>query len=461
MGRNAERIVEFTDQSIRGKLKAATGQPQGEWRVRGVEGLVLVTQPTGAGAFYVFYTNELGKKRKLRLGAYVPESEAKRHEDTKAEHRPLTLTEARKLAEQQRHAVEAGADPYADHKAEIKEAKEALTFRQLADRFLDESQTLSASTKKVYRYALAKDVYPMIGDLSADSVTQQHVLAICQKIEARRTKEQSGRGVQSERTKTTIGGAYTWAIGEGLAKSNPCKDIGRRSSKVARSRMPSDAELARLWEATTQPASKLSPSMRYIIQLGILCGQRRTEVAGVRVSELSLDTDNPVWVIPGDVNKRGKIIEGRTKNGREQHVQLSNQAADLFRKALKECANEEFVFPADMSKVKVGKEPATPHINGDSVTRAVARLREAAEVEDVSIHDMRRAVSNWLKNEGVSREVRDLILNHKDPSVTEEHYTQKARMERQVRAALQAWADHVWVITGQGASADNVVKLRA
>ena len=42
------------------------------------------------------------------------------------------------------------------------------------------------------------------------------------------------------------------------------------------------------------------------------------------------------------------------------------------------------------------------------------RLREAAGVEDVSIHDMRRAISNWLKDQGVSREVRDLILNHKD-----------------------------------------------
>ena len=55
--------------------------------------------------------------------------------------------------------------------------------------------------------------------------------------------------------------------------------------------------------------------------------------------------------------------------------------------------------------------------------------------------DMRRAVSNWLKDQGVSREVRDLILNHKDPSVTEAHYSQGARMERQVR---HIWSDHVW-----------------
>jgi integrase len=81
-------------------------------------------------------------------------------------------------------------------------------------------------------------------------------------------------------------------------------------------------------------------------------------------------------------------------------------------------------------------------------------------VDEVSIHDMRRAISNWLKDQGVSREVRDLILNHKDPSVTEAHYSKAARMEKQVRVALQAWADHIWAITRQAELASNVVELK-
>ena len=65
--------------------------------MQGVDGLVLVTQPTGSGSFYFFYRSKLGQPRKLRLGAYVPESEFARHKhqgDHKPEHRPLTLTEA-------------------------------------------------------------------------------------------------------------------------------------------------------------------------------------------------------------------------------------------------------------------------------------------------------------------------------------------------------------------------------
>jgi integrase len=174
-----------------------------------------------------------------------------------------------------------------------------------------------------------------------------------------------------------------------------------------------------------------------------------------------LETDAAVWIIPGDVNKRGKIIQGRTKNGREQRVPLSRQATELFRKAIAISESTEFVFPADLDRVKVGKSPRTPHIHGESVSKAMRRLREVAGVDDISVHDMRRAISNWLKDQGVSREVRDLILNHKDPSVTETHYSNTARMEKQVRVALQAWADHVWTVTGQGAVADNVVSLAA
>jgi integrase len=228
-----------------------------------------------------------------------------------------------------------------------------------------------------------------------------------------------------------------------------------------RTRSPTDAELGALWAVVEGQTGKLSQAVRLIIQLAIITGQRRTEFAGARVSELhGLDTDVPVWVIPGDVNKRGKIIEGRTKNGREQRVPLSSQAATLFRKAVALSGGGEYVFPADLSKVKIGKDSRTPHIHGESVTMAMRRLRAAAGVEDISIHDMRRAVSNWLKDQGVSREVRDLILNHKDPSVTEAHYSNSARMEKQVRAALQAWADHVWSITGQSEATSNVVEMK-
>jgi integrase len=348
-------------------------------------------------------------------------------------------------------SINRGADPVAEADAKSR----AVTFRELAEQFLADPHALSAATRQSYRQYLTKDTYPEIGDLPATDVTADHIVAICKRIEA------TGASAQSQNTKTAIGGVYRWGMRQRLVKANPCAGIGRRMPMVARARAPTDAELATLWAATEGAAVRMSQPMRLVLQLAVLTAQRRNEVAGARVSELhDLDGDAPMWVIPGDVNKRGKIIEGRTKNGREQRVPLSAQAADLFRKAIAVSGDGDFVFPADRSKAKLGRETKAAHIHGGSVSGAMRRLRIVADVDDISIHDMRRAISNWLKDQGVSREVRDLILNHKDSSVTEAHYSNSARMEKQVRAALEAWAGHVWQITGQAEPASNVVEMK-
>lgn len=436
MGRKLKNELGFNDREVAKAIRDAKGQPQAERRFTGITGLVLVTQPTGVGTFWVFYTTKAGQRRKYRIGEYGP----------------TTLEKAKKEARRVVSSVDDGEDPA----REAKSLRDAITFEQLAERFLTENPDLADTTKEVYRYTLQKNAYLYIGTTPAEAVTVDDVIAICKRIEA------TGARVQSERTKATIGGVYRWAVKERLVRESPTKGIGRRSPKVARVRAPTDQELAALWSAVTNPDMKLSRSMRLIIQLAVLTGQRRTEVAGARRTELhGLDTDNPMWIIPGDTNKRGKIIPGRTKNGREQHVPLSPQAAALFREALEASKGSEFVFPADMSKVRIGAAPRTEHIHGESVTRAMVRLREVAGIEDVSLHDMRRAISNWLKDQGVSREVRDLVLNHVDPSVTERHYSASARMERQVTQALRDWADHVWEVTGQAVPKSNVVPLRA
>ena len=135
-------------------------------------------------------------------------------------------------------------------------------------------------------------------------------------------------------------------------------------------------------------------------------------------------------------------VDGRTKNGREQVIPLSEQAAELFQRALELSDNAEFAFPANTGSVKIGKKPRTPHINGQSVSRAMRRLRERYDLDDVTLHDMRRCVATWLGNQAVRPGVIELILNHTKTDVTGRHYM-FAKMSDAVRQALQSWADHV------------------
>lgn len=484
MGRKAKHTVPFNTEAVRSKIKEAKGKSQQEWRVKGVRGLVLVARPTGHGTFYVFYVNRHKDRRKLRLGDFDPDN--------------FPLTKARTLALEHMAAIDQGADPVGEREEKAAEIK----FKDLAEKCLAEHPDLAESTKDGYRHALEKHAYPAIGHLPASDVTADHVVGICKSI------ERGDARVQADRTKSAIGGVYRWAMRQRLAKVNPARGIGRRAPVVARDRTPTDKELAALWDAAAkrirEPGKGSGPvrlrkdgkphkvgqnhksaqSVGLIVQLAMLTGQRRTEVAGARMSELhGLDTDAPMWIISGDVNKRGKIIQGRTKNGREQRVPLSWQAAELFRMAIaiteERAARDaergmvdapsskgDWVFPADVSRQRKSKALRTSHINGESVSKAMRAIRDSVKVDgvdvsDIGLHDFRRSISSWLKDQGVSREIRDLVLNHLDPSVDGRHYSQEARMEKQVREALVAWADHLWRVTGQAKPVDNVVQLRA
>lgn len=164
-----------------------------------------------------------------------------------------------------------------------------------------------------------------------------------------------------------------------------------------------------------------------------------------------MDSDTPTWIIAGDELKAGKLIKpGRMKNGSEQRIYLSKQAAALFNEALKSCRVGDYVFPADSNRVKEGITTRLPHLHGESVTKAVRRLTGE---EGITTHDLRRAVGKYLKNAGYGKEIRDLMLSHKDNSVDAIHYTADAKMEAQCREAWQAWADHVMKLVETGRAA--------
>ena len=71
-------------------------------------------------------------------------------------------------------------------------------------------------------------------------------------------------------------------------------------------------------------------------------------------------------------------------------------------------------------------------------------------------------VATYLGNQGVHPVVLEMILGHAGEGVTRKHYNH-ATMTDQVRHAMQLWADHLWLVTGQDhghQDASNVVALR-
>ena len=418
MPRAARNTVPAKAESIRKRIKDQMDKPACNWRVEGHDGLTLVTYPTGAAAWWFVFRLRGDKQRKIKLG------------DVSS----MTLAQAAQKALEYRADVGRGANPQHTRHA-------GLTFKKLAEQCLAEHPSLAATTRRNYAYCLKADVYPEIGHKPASSVKPDDIAAICRRI---KTKQKI---VHAQRVKTTIGGVYAWGMRESLVGINPARAVpNQQTVRSVRNRLPSDDEIRTVWQAV-DAAPRMSRAMRIIIKLAIVTGLRRKEIAGARVDELSGDT----WTIRGDVAKAGRIVdEGRMKSGREQVVYLSRQARVLFDESLKDCANAKYVFASDplgnaKSQVKY------PHINADSVSRAMRRLCDDAQIEDLHLHDMRSAIVSRLDDADVQESIQNAILHHTPQDVTSVHY-RRSKREVRLRAAWQIWADYVErVVSGQPA----------
>ena len=438
MADNDNRLLKINDRQV--NAATAIDGKRTEYRIERTPGLVLRVEPSGKASWYFVYYVWFGKvrkSRKMRLSS----------------REGIDLAEVRRKALALHQVVEAGGDPVMDEKERV----EAMTFREMAESFLA-SGKLKESTQAVYRYGFEAHVFPLIGDLPAGDVTADHVLRICRELELAGTK------VQSERTRASIGGVFRWGVKERYVKFNPTAGLGSRlDQKVSRDRTPTDDEISQLWHAAAHPQQRVSPIVRDIIRLVVLTGVRRNEAAGARLDEFrGLDGDRPIWTIQGDRTERGQVIRGRMKNGESHTVFLSPQAADLVQSAIKEHGDQvrEYLFPAHKKTVAVGRAPRTPHINAQSVTTAMLRMRTAGAIADITVHDLRRAIGAWMKERGYRKEIRDVVLAHKNHSV-DEIYSSGANMENPVREAMCLWAEHVWAITGQGSNVVSLETMRA
>ena len=364
------------------------------------------------------------------------------------------LDMARREARKARVIVDDGGDPAEVFREEKQKARsEPLrTFDDLAQAYFTATEKgryrPSGSVKRASSLKNEKAVYdlhikPTFGKVRPETITRAMVKSALE--------DMLDRGVKSQANKAQaiIRQMLTFAVDDRLRlPMNPLVGMAPVAPENKRARIYTDAELRAIWAGILNPAALHIPeakaavrrdgdkvfvgaAMRILIQLAAVLLQRRTEVAGMMVSEV--DLENGVWIIP----------EERMKTRRPHAVPLSPFAVGLIKEALaltegRDRSNNAFVF---QSRAK----PDQP-INGPSVNNALGNVLLALGIENGTVHDLRRTGSTVMTSErlNVSPFIRSKVLGHVDngggSSVSTLHYDANSYLAEK-RRALEAWEE--------------------
>ena len=230
------------------------------------------------------------------------------------------------------------------------------------------------------RGRLERYVYPEIGKLRLDEITQPIVQRVHSKISAKYP-------VLANRILAIIRTIYCKAIHRGEAKHNPASLV-RFNREEPRHRYLSKDEASRLFAAIERHDNVYA---RALFQMYLLTGCRRNELLNLTWQDVDLREGNIV------------IPESRAKNGRAHKIPLDAYALEILQSLPR---IKEKVFPINY----------LPHWNA---------IRKSANLEDLHLHDLRRTVGSWLAQDGASTSTIAALLNHKSEKTTFKYYIQQ------------------------------------
>jgi integrase len=419
----------LTDISIKTKL-AKPAEKRIEHPDGKITGLYLVQQPSGAASWALRY-RIAGQSKKLTIGA----------------HPAIGLAAARRLALGALGDVAGGKDPAGAKQVARAAAKAAAEADEdLVERVVDLFVERYAKPKnrdwKETARLLNKEIVTRWKGRRLSQITRAAVNALLDDI------VDKGAPIGANRTFSAFRKLCKWSIGRGILEHSPCDGVTAPSPENRRNRVLDDAELRLVWEAASAIGWPFGP----VVQLLILSGQRRDEVAGMRWSEVDLQART--WTLPA----------ARAKNKHAHQIPLSDSAIAILQTAARH-EKVDVIFTTNSRTSVSGWSRMKRNLDAF----IAERMREEAEARGAApkalpewtLHDLRRTVATNLQKLGVRLEVTEAILNHVSGSRSGVvGVYQKYDWADEKRAALDAWARRLEAIVA-GAVASNVFELSA
>jgi integrase len=390
--------VEFT---IRYLQALKPGIAPKDYYDKKVTGFGVRLSPGGKKTFFYRYRNKQRRMRKVMLGSMVE----------------VSLADARAKAREMSVLVQKGTDL----QAEIKRERVCETVTDVAELFIAYSKENNRpKTSAEDERMLRKDVFPAFGAWKLKELRRKDIIALLDKVKSRRTRGARGAPVAANRLQQLLSRLFEFAVNRELIETNPIYRLRKLTKEKPRNRRLTDDEIRLFLIALKAEKNRL---IALLLELTLLLARRRGEILAWRWDEITDTT----WTIPAD----------RSKNKRAVPVPLSMQAQNLLEelKSFPFADPQGYVFP---SPKKAGSFLADPK-------RVFTRIRKNLNIENFTIHDLRRTAASRMRTLGIPKDDVEAVLGHAEGRLIET-YQCDFPLER-MKSALQIWADHLDKLT--------------
>ena len=186
----------------------------------------------------------------------------------------------------------------------------------------------------------------------------------------------AGIAVQANRARALLSAIMEFGVEElGWRDSNPCRKV-KRFPETGRLVSLTRDDLDRLYRAIEAHPNRQAADT---LKLMVWTGARRGEVLGARWSEF--DLERAIWLRPAL----------RLKQKTHSIIPLNDLAVGLLQRLRAEANGSPFVFS--------GERPGQPLKN---IVRPWHRIREAAKLDHIRIHDLRHVFATHALEGGAA-----------------------------------------------------------
>jgi integrase len=336
-----------------------------------VPGFGLRVWPSGKRVFIYQYRTKHGHTRRPAIGQYGA----------------ITVEQARRIARQWAAEVQQAGDPGGARR----EARNALSVAQLADRYLAEHARVKKKPRSVTsdETLLRLHILPTIGHRKVPSMTRADVQRLHHGM-----NETPGA---ANRTLALLSKMFNLAEIWGLRPdgSNPCRHVEKfKENKLER--FLSEAELARLAEVLAEAERTRTelPSALAAIRLLLFTGARLSEILTLRWEHVDMD---------------GQCLRIPDSKTGAKTIYLPAGGLEVLN-GLPQGDDNPYVI--------AGAKPGSHLVN---LRKPWGRIRARAKLDDVRLHDLRHSFASMAVAGGLSLPVIGALLGHTQPTTTQRY----------------------------------------